>query len=344
VTLSVFAGFAGGNTKVWFMIISSTPLRISLLGGGSDLAAYYRRRGGMVVSSTIDKYIYVTISRKFDDSVRVSYSRTEEVATASDVEHPVVREALGFLGIHGGVEITSIADIPARGTGLGSSSAFTVGLLNALHAYSGRHVAAAQLAEESCHIEIDRCGEPIGRQDQYAAAFGGMNCIRFMPDDTVTVQRCLWKPEVFEDLQSRLMMFYTGITRSASSLLSEQTTHLASDEARVKMMDRMVATAEMIMGDLQSGRLDTLGEALHESWELKKAMAKGISTPWIDEVYEVARDAGAIGGKILGAGGGGFLLFVVPPGCQAAVRARLCGLRETPFRFSRHGSQIIFVH
>lgn len=298
----------------------------------------------MVVSSTIDKYVYVTISRKFDDSVRVSYSRTEEVATASAVEHPVVREALGFLGIQGGVEITSIADIPARGTGLGSSSAFTVGLLNALHAYSGRHVAAAQLAEESCHIEMDRCGEPIGRQDQYAAAFGGMNCIRFLPDDTVTVQRFLWKSDLFEELQSRFMMFYTGITRSASTLLSEQTANLASDEEKVAIMDRMVSSAESILKDLQNGRLDTLGEALHETWELKKSMARGISTPWIDEVYQAARDAGAMGGKILGAGGGGFLLFLVPHERQSAVRARLHSLREMPFRFSRHGSQIIFVH
>jgi D-glycero-alpha-D-manno-heptose-7-phosphate kinase len=326
------------------MIISSTPLRVSFLGGGSDLPSYYRRRGGLVLSTTIDKYVYVTISRKFDDAVRVSYSRTEEVATASQVEHPVVREALGFLGVQGGVEITSIADIPAKGTGLGSSSSFTVGLLNALHAFRGRHVAADQLAEESCHIEMDRCREPIGRQDQYAAAFGGFNCIRFHEDDTVTVQRFLWKPEVFEDLQSRLMMFYTGITRSASALLSEQSSNMTSDDDKVAIMDRMVASAEAALADLRDGRLDSLGEALHENWELKKSLARGISNPAIDQAYDAARAAGAIGGKILGAGGGGFLLFAVPEDRRESVRNALSALREMPFRFSRHGSRIIFVH
>lgn len=326
------------------MIISSTPLRVSFLGGGSDLPAYYRRRGGMVISTSIDKYVYVTISRKFDDAVRVSYSRTEEVATAAQVEHPVVRESLGFLGVQGGVEITSIADIPAKGTGLGSSSSFTVGLLNAVHAYCGRHVAADQLAEESCHIEMGRCGEPIGRQDQYAAAFGGLNCLRFHPDDTVTVQRFLWKPETFEALQSMLMMFYTGITRSASALLSDQSSSLVADEAKVAVMDRMVASAESVLEDMRGGRLDSLGEALHEGWELKKTLARGITNPAIDQAYAAARSAGAVGGKILGAGGGGFLLFVVPPDRRAAVREALRGLREMPFRFSRHGSRIIFVH
>lgn len=326
------------------MIISQTPLRLSFLGGGSDLPAYYRQRGGAVLSTTIDKCVYVTVSRKFDDAIRVSYSKTEEVSRASEVVHPIVRESLAMLGIAGGIEITSVADIPARGTGLGSSSSFAVGLLNALHAFQGQHASADQLAGESCTVEIDRCGEPIGRQDQYAAAFGGLNFIRFHPDDTVEVEKILCRPDTLETLQSMLLAFYTGVTRSASGVLSEQSGNLAGDEAKIATVDRMVASAEAVLGDLRSNRLDTLGEALHESWCLKKSLASGISTPLIDEAYETAMRAGALGGKLLGAGGGGFLLFVVPIEKQATVRAALSPLRETPFRFSRTGSRIIFVH
>lgn len=326
------------------MIISQTPLRLSFLGGGSDLPSYYRRKGGAVLSTAIDKCVYVTVSRKFDDAVRVSYSRTEEVTNAAQIKHPIVREGLGLLGIDGGIEITSVADIPAKGTGLGSSSTFTVGLLNALHAFSGRHASAEQLAEEACDIEIGRCGEPIGKQDQYAAAFGGFNFIRFHSDETVEVQKLLCQRETLAELQSMLMMFYTGITRSASSLLREQSNNMAGEAEKVAVMDRMVASAESVLGDLLSNRLDTLGPALDESWHLKKSLASGISNPAIDAAYGAARSAGALGGKILGAGGGGFLLFLVPPKKQLAVRDALRSLRETPFRFARHGSRIIFVH
>ncbi len=297
-----------------------------------------------MLSTAIDKCVYVTVSRKFDDAVRVSYSRTEEVETASQVEHPIVREALRLLGIEGGIEITSVADIPAKGTGLGSSSTFTVGLLNALHAYAGRHASAERLAEESCDIEINRCGEPIGKQDQYAAAFGGFNFIRFHPDDTVDVQKLLCRRETLEELQSMLMMFYTGITRSASALLAEQSANMVGEEEKIAAMDRMVASAEAVLHDLQSNRLDTLGAALDENWQLKKSLARGISNPTIDAAYDAARAAGALGGKILGAGGGGFLLFMVPREKQDAVRRALSSLRKTPFRFARYGSRILFVH
>lgn len=326
------------------MIISRTPLRVSFLGGGSDLPAYYRRNRGVVISASIDKYVYVTVSRKFDNAVRVSYSRTEEVAGAAEVQHPLVREALQHLKIEGGVEITSIADIPSKGSGLGSSSSFTVGLLNALHGHSGRHVAADQLAEESCLIEIERCREPIGKQDQYAAAFGGFNSIHFNPDESVTVRRIIWSREQVETLRGQLLMFYTGITRSASSILSAQSASMSQDEAKVRVVDRMVSSAESVLKELLNGRTDSLGEALHESWELKKSLAAGVSNPEIDQVYEAARSAGAVGGKILGAGGGGFLLFFVPPEHQERVRTILRALREIPFRFSRQGSSIIFVH
>ncbi|HEY1750123.1 MAG TPA: kinase [Caulobacteraceae bacterium] len=326
------------------MIISRTPLRVSLFGGGSDLPAYYRRHGGAVLSTAIDKSVYVTVSRKFDDAVRVSYSRTEEVARASEVEHPLVREALGLLGIDGGVEITSVADIPSRGAGLGSSSAFTVGLLNALHAYQGRHAPAARLAEESCHIELERCGEPIGKQDQYAAAFGGFNFIRFHPDDRVEVTKVVSGPELVAELERRLLFFYTGVTRSASSLLGRQSAAVAAPGAAATATGELACLAGQAFEAVCRGDLDPLGPMLDAAWRLKKGLGDGVSTGPIDAAYDAARAAGAEGGKLLGAGGGGFLMFLAPPGRHDAVRAALAGLRETPFRFARQGSSIIFVH
>ena len=326
------------------MIISQTPLRVSFLGGGSDVPAYYRRHGGAVLSTAIDQSVYITVSRKFDDSVRVSYSRTEEVAHASQVEHPLVREALALLGIEGGIEITSVADIPARGTGLGSSSSFTVGLLNALHAYGGCHASAARLAEESCQIEMERCGEPIGKQDQYAAAFGGFNFMRFHPDDTVQVEKVLCPPAVLADLQTRLLFFYTGLTRSASALLQQQATDLATSSATSAAMGEMVCLAEAAYADLCATNIDTLGKYVHDAWQIKKRLTTGITNPLIDEAYQAAIDAGAEGGKVLGAGGGGFLMFLAPPSRHEAIRRALQHLRETPFRFAPQGSRIIFVH
>ena len=326
------------------MIISQTPLRLSFLGGGSDLPSYYRQKGGVVLSTTIDKWVYVTVSRKFDQCIRVSYSKTEEVDKVSSIEHPLVREALAMLGMEGGLEITSVADIPAKGTGLGSSSSFTVGLLHALHAYSNRYVSAERLAEESCEIEIMRCGEPIGKQDQYAAAFGGFNFIRFNPDDSVDIQKVLCHPGSIQELQERMLVFYTGITRSASTLLAEQSANFVLEERKIAAMDRMVASAESVFKDLQNNRIDSMGEALHESWCLKKTLASGISNSTIDAAYEAAISAGAEGGKILGAGGGGFLLLVASPDKHSSIRACLARLREVPLAFSGLGSRIIFVH
>jgi D-glycero-alpha-D-manno-heptose-7-phosphate kinase len=326
------------------MIISRTPLRVSFLGGGSDLPSYYRRSGGAVLSSAIDKSVYITVSRKFDDSVRVSYSRTEEVGHASQVEHPLVRESLALLGIEGGLEITSVADIPAKGTGLGSSSSFTVGLLNALHAYRGCHASAARLAEESCQVEIDMCSEPIGKQDQYAAAFGGFNFIRFNPDDTVQVEKVICPPALLAELQNRLLFFYTGLTRPASTLLQQQSAELATSEEKADGMRAMVGLAEAARADLCAASIDRLGSFLNEAWQIKKSMTNGISNPFIDEAYEAAMDAGAEGGKVLGAGGGGFLMFLAPPAKHEAIRAALRRLRETPFQFASQGSSIIFIH
>ncbi len=212
-----------------------------------------------MLSAAIDQSVYVTVSRKFDDAVRVSYSRTEEVANAAQVEHPLVRESLALLGIEGGIEITSVADIPARGTGLGSSSSFTVGLLNALHAYSGRYANAARLAEESCQVEIERCNEPIGKQDQYAAAFGGFNFIRFHPDDSVEVKKVLCAPSLIADLQSRLLFFYTGLTRSASSLLRQQSADVAAPGPKSDATAELVRLAEAAFADLCAGNISSLG-------------------------------------------------------------------------------------
>lgn len=326
------------------MIISRTPLRVSFLGGGSDLPAYYRRHGGAVLSTAIDQSVYVTVSRKFDNAVRVSYSRTEEVAHSREVAHPLVREALEMLGIEGGIEITSIADIPARGTGLGSSSSFTVGLLNALHAYCGRHVAAERLAAESCAVEIERCGEPIGKQDQYAAAFGGFNFIRFHPDERVEVNKVVCAPSVISDLQDRLLFFYTGITRSASELLQRQSEAMTASPCKRQGMADMVRLAETAYAELCAGNAGSLGELLHDAWQIKRTMTDGVSNAMVDDAYHAAREAGATGGKLLGAGGGGFLLVYAEPERHAAVRRALGRLRETPFRFAPHGSSIIFVH
>ena len=326
------------------MIISRTPLRVSFFGGGSDLPAYYRRHGGAVLSAAIDKSVYVTVSRKFDDAVRVSYSRTEEVAHASKVEHPLVREALGLLNIGGGIEITSVADIPASGTGLGSSSSFTVGLLNALYAHSGRMASAATLAKESCHIEIERCGEQIGKQDQYAAAHGGFNFIRFNPDDSVEVKKAICPPGMLDRLQQNLLFFYTGLTRSASALLQRQSSDVGKPGAKSDATGALVRLAETAFEQICAGNISSFGPLLDEAWQLKRSLTDGISNNLIDDAYDAARKAGAEGGKVLGAGGGGFMMFYAHPERHTAIRQAMASLRETHFAFSPEGSKIIFVH
>jgi D-glycero-alpha-D-manno-heptose-7-phosphate kinase len=325
------------------MIISRTPLRMSFVGGGSDLPVFYRKYGGAVVSTAIDRYVYVTVNKKFDDHIRVSYSRTEDARSVEKIKHPLVREGLKLAGISGGVEITSIADIPSKGSGLGSSSTFTVGLLNALHAFVGRHAGAEQLAREACEIEIDRCGEPIGRQDQYAAAFGGLNLIRFNPDDTVSVETIICKRETIQQLQAHTLVFYTGITRSASGILKHQTSALATEKKKCDVTRKLVGLAETLCGELRKNRVASFGEIIHEGWLLKKSLAAGISTDVIDDWYAKARRAGAVGGKLLGAGAGGFLMFAAPPDRHEAIAAAL-KLRKIDFCFEPQGSRIIFVH
>jgi len=326
------------------MIISKSPLRMSFVGGGSDLPVFYRKFGGAVVSTAINKFVYVTVNEKFDDRIRLSYSRTEDAKSADKIKHPLVREALQMLGIRGGIEITSIADIPAKGTGLGSSSTFTVGLLNALHAFANRYASAEKLAQESCLIEIERCGEPIGKQDQYAAAFGGFNLIQFNPDDSVSVEPIICKRETMERLQENILVFYTGITRSASALLKTQSTAVATDKAKQKAMKKMVDLAHALRAELQKNNLAAFGEIIHENWELKRGLTPGVSNGAIDEWYQRARRAGAVGGKLLGAGSGGFLMFYAPRERHEEISRALADLRRTDLRFEPQGSKIIFVH
>ena len=326
------------------MIISRTPLRMSLVGGGSDLPAFYRKFGGAVVSTAINQFVYITVNQKFDEKIRVSYSRTEEARTVDRIRHPLVREAMKLLAIDGGVEITSIADIPAKGSGLGSSSSFTVGLLHALHAFTGRYAGAEQLAREACEIEIGRCGEPIGKQDQYAAAFGGLNFIQFHPDDAVSVEPILCQRETLRRLQDHTLVFYTGITRSASTILQKQQTAVTTGKKKQKVLARMVELAHQLKGDLQANRVGSIGEIIHEGWLLKKSLTDGITTRFIDDCYARARRAGAIGGKLLGAGAGGFLMFHAAPEKHDDIAGALRELRRMDFRFEPQGSRIIFVH
>jgi len=326
------------------MIISRTPLRMSFVGGGSDLPAFYRGHEGAVVSTAVNKYVYVTINAKFDQHIRVSYSRTEEVVSADQVEHPLVRESLKKVGLTGGVEITSIADIPSRGTGLGSSSAFTVGLLHGLHVYQGRYRSAEQLAQECCEIEIQRCGEPIGRQDPYAAAYGGFNFIRFLSDDSVSVEPIVCRRETLQRLQDHLLTFYTGTTRSASTILREKQRNIAQEKAKRDTLCEMVRLAHELRAELQNNNLEAFGALLHANWRLKKSLARDVSNRGLDHWYSLARRSGAQGGKLLGAGAGGFLMFYAPPERHGAIRRALRPLREVPMRFEPQGSRIIFVH
>jgi len=326
------------------MIISRTPLRMSFVGGGSDLPAFYRSFGGAVVSTAIDKYVYITVNPKFDQRIRLSYSVTEEVETVSKIKHELVRETMTLLGLKGGVEITSIADIPSRGTGLGSSSAFTVGLLHALHAFEGRYAPALQLAREACHVEIDRCGEPIGRQDQYAAAYGGFNFIQFHPDDSVSVDPIVCRRETLQALQANTICFYTGQTRQAASVLKRQEEAMLHQRKKQDVMKRMVQIAHAVRNDLQRNRLDSFGEWLHENWELKRSLTNEVTTAHVDRWYRLARKAGAAGGKLLGAGGGGFLMFYAPQERHPAITRALNRLRRVEIAFEPQGSKIVFVH
>jgi D-glycero-alpha-D-manno-heptose-7-phosphate kinase len=320
------------------MIITQTPLRIGLLGGGTDLPGYYTQHGGRVLNCAIDKYIYVIVKERFDDDIYVNYSKKEIVSRVADLEHELVREAMLKTGVSRGVEITTLADIPSAGSGLGSSSAVTVGLLNALYAYTGRQLPAAELAEQACTIEIERCGKPIGKQDQYIAALGGIRDLRFGPGDGVTAEDLCLPARQRLALQQQIMLFYTGVTRSADTILAEQSANIG---AALTNLDNLRDLAAFGAEQLRSGQVDSLGAAIRESWEAKRKLASGVSNEQVDQLVSCALDAGAAGVKLTGAGGGGFLLVICPMERQPAVRTALAHLRELPVKLDRLGSRVV---
>jgi D-glycero-alpha-D-manno-heptose-7-phosphate kinase len=332
-------------TSQWIrlLIISRTPLRISFAGGGSDLQPFYAGEPGAVLTTAIDKYIYITVNRKFDNNIRASYSRTEIVKSVDELRHELIRESLRQVGIDGGIEITSISDIPSEGTGLGSSSTYTVGLLNALYAHTGRSAGAERLAREACEIEIQRCNKPIGKQDQYIAAYGGLQFIQFNSDETVFVDPVLCSFQTKRALQERLLLLYTGLTRSADSILLEQRQNIQLDAEHRNTLRCLTSLASELRECLIRNQLDSFGDALHQAWLLKTRLASGITSSAIDDWYNRARTHGAIGGKILGAGGGGFLLLYAPPERHDEIRGALGELRCTPFRLEPQGTKIIYV-
>lgn len=326
------------------MIISKTPLRVSFFGGGTDFRNYYEnsRFGyGEVISTAVNMYVYITVLKKFDDQIRVCYSQNEIVDSVDEIKHNIIREALKMTGITKGIEIIYSADLPlaTAGVGLASSSAIAVGTLNALMAYKGVYTSPENLARMACELEIDRLFNPIGIQDQYAVACGGFHRYRFFADGSVSADPVLTAPGTLQRLESSLMMFYTGITRNSSVILREQSDTI---DQKMQLLDSMVEDVETAHHALCQGDVDSLGPMLDNGWKKKMRFASGVSNPLINEMYELARNAGATGGKILGAGGGGFLLLFVPEECRSAVRKALHEFREVDFHFEADGSRIIF--
>lgn len=320
------------------MIITKTPLRISFTGGGTDLPDYFNIHDGAVVSAGINKYMYITVNPKFDHKIRVSYSETEIVDDIDELRHDIVKECMRMVGIKGGIEITSIADIPS-GTGLGSSSAFAVGLLNALYTYTGQRPSAEELAKGACDVEISILKHPIGKQDQYAAAYGGINYFEFHKDGSVLRKRIHLDENGARDMRQKLMLFYTGIRRSADDVLKEQKKNTV-DKIKVLdyMRDQAVSMSEILATE---GFNEKFGQMLHEGWMRKQTLAGSISDPTIGEYYDKAIKAGAVGGKLLGAGGGGFLLFYCDEALQKQVEEAI-GLRRVDFHVSQNGSRVVF--
>ena len=322
------------------MITTQTPFRLSFFGGGSDIKSFYSRYPGAVLSVAINKSMYMTTHPYFEPTaIHLKYSKTELVPSVDRIEHPILRAVLTELVPNGGIEVASIADIPG-GTGLGSSSAFTVGLIQNLNARCERFLPPNRLAEEACHIEIDVLEEPIGKQDQYASAFGGLNRFVFHPDGRTTVERIFVAADTIKRLEASLFLFYLGTPRSASTILREQTRNLA-DTAIFETQKAMVAQVDVGVQLLRDGDLDGFGRLLHEAWVLKRSLAAKISDDTIDAHYQRGLDAGALGGKLAGAGGGGFLLFYCPPRSQSYFLKAMNGIRRVPFNFEFSGSRII---
>jgi D-glycero-alpha-D-manno-heptose-7-phosphate kinase len=325
------------------VILSRAPTRITLGGGGTDLASYYSRHGGFLIAAGINKYCTILANKRFYDSIRLSYSQMEIVDTVAEIKHPIFRAALELLGIDRGIELHSTADVPA-GCGLGTSSTFTVALLNALHTYKRDFITHKQLAEEACHIEIDMLGEPIGKQDQYMAAFGGLTCLTFDRNGDVLAEPLRIPQEALDQLESNLLLFFTGKERQASDILLEQDIRSKQDDPdMISNLDQIKEIGLVTKRYLEKGQPDILGELLHAHWELKKKRSCDITTPFFNECYELARKSGASGGKLIGAGGGGFFMFYCEnnhkPGIIEAMKK--CGLRWERFRFDFEGAKIL---
>ena len=323
------------------MIISKTPVRVSFFGGGTDLFSFSKKEFGCVISTAIDKYIYLVSHKSFDNKHKIAYSKVEHTSHIDDIQNTRVREVMKKTEIDNGVEIHSIGEVPA-GTGLGTSSSFTVGLLNLLYSSKGKFVSKIQLAEEASNIEINILKEPIGKQDQYAAALGGMNFIRFNTDGSVYVEPIRATKETLNELNNKLIAFYLNKTRNSSSVLSEQSDNIASDEEKFETMRKMKQITLEMQENLNNSKIDKFGEMLHKSWLLKKSLASKISDSEIDEIYERGLKAGASGGKVLGAGGGGFILFYCEPEKQETLREELKDLKEFKFGFDTEGTRIIY--
>ncbi len=322
------------------MIITKTPFRISFVGGGSDLEAFYSKHPGAVLSTSINQYMYISSHKYFEpDQIRVKYSQTETINNITDLKHPILKVVLEKFGLNG-IEISSIADIPG-GTGMGSSSSFTVGLLHNLYTATGKKISKAELAEEACNIEINVLKEPIGKQDQYAAAFGGMNVIRFDTDGKTTVEPLDLSSAALEQLNNNLVMFYMGTQRKASDILTEQKKN-TSDEDKFEALKKMVDLVYDLQNALEGGHFNDMGKIMHENWILKQQLASSISNPDINECYNTAMQNGALGGKLLGAGGGGFMLFYCSEDKQPQLIKALSKLRRFDFKFETGGSNIIY--
>lgn len=322
------------------MIITKTPFRVSFCGGGSDMANFYEKYGGCVLSTSINKYCYISIHPYFNENqTLLKYSENELVDSPDQIKHRIFRQVLTDMGIHG-VEISSTADIPG-GTGLGSSSTFTVGLLNTLNCYNGKFVSKDKLAKLACEVEIEKLGNPIGKQDQYGAALGGLNFIKFNQDGSVSHEPILMEGKTYKKLQKNLLMFYTGTTRSANTILAEQTKNITSED-KARNLLKMCGLAKDMKVALENNDISSFGKILDEGWQLKKELASGIANQAIDEAYEIAMKNGALGGKLLGAGGGGFLLFYCEEEKQEQLKKAI-GLRELDFSFERDGTSVIYI-
>ena len=322
------------------MIISKTPFRMSYVGGGTDLRAFYKDEPGAVVSTSIDKYMYVALHKKFDEKIRIAYSSVEEVEDISQIKHPLVRESLLLTNLNSGVEITSTADIPGKGTGLGSSSSYTVGLLKAIHEYQSIDSDPYEIASLACCVEINKCGEPIGKQDQFAASFGGLRMYEFMPDESVNIHDIKCTDSFKNQLNNSSISFYLGTTRSASKILEVQK-EVSKKSNKKLVLRRMAQIAHEFKSGIENSSIDNLVDLMNENWSLKKSLTSHISNTFVDDVFKTGLDAGAWAGKLLGAGGGGFVTFLAPKRAHKRIKEKLSNLRKVSLKMEDLGSQII---